>query len=74
MQFFTKPKAGTMSILDKNKRITPSIFYNLSSNLSGDEMAEFMLGKSKLIIWLKVMIKMPKLIFLFSLISVLING
>ena len=63
-----------LDVLDKNKRITPSIFYNLSSNLSGDEMAEFMLGKSKLIIWLKVMIKMPKLIFLFSLISVLING
>jgi len=37
-------------------------------------MAKFMLGKSKLITWLKVMIKLPKLIFLFSLISVLING
>ena len=63
-----------LDVLDKNERITPSIFYNLSSNLSGDEMAKFMLGKSKLITWLKVMIKLPKLIFLFSLISVLING
>ena len=63
-----------LDVIEKNKLITPNIFYNLSSSLSGDEMAQFMLGKSKSITWLKVINKMPKFIFLSSLISVLING
>ncbi len=63
-----------LDVLDKNKNIMPDIFLKLSSNLSGDEMAKFMSGEAKLKIWFKIIIKMPKVIFLSSLLSVLING
>ena len=45
----------------------PKIIYNMLSNLTGDEMATFMNGKFKLITWFKIVLSLPKKLFLNSL-------
>ena len=63
-----------IDVLEKNTNSAPKIFLKLTSNLTGDEMALFMTGYFKLSIWKKIILKLPKLIFIKSLFRVLVHG
>ena len=63
-----------IDVIDKNVNKSPQIFLDLTSNLTGDEMAFFMTGKFKLIIWIKIILNLPKTLFLKSFFKKIING
>ena len=63
-----------IDVLEKNINSAPKIFLNLTSNLTGDEMALFMTGNFKLSIWKKIILRLPKLIFLKSFFRILVYG
>ena len=63
-----------IDVLDRNPEKGPDIFLQLTSQLSGNEMANFMSGNFKLIIWLKIIFKLPKIIFIKSLYRILKYG
>ena len=63
-----------IDVLNKKQISIPNLFIDLTKNLSGDEMARFMSGKSDFKIWLKVIKKLPKVVFLISLIKVSLYG
>ena len=63
-----------IDVLDRNPEKGPDIFLQLTSKLSGNEMANFMSGNFKLIIWLKIIFKLPKIIFLKSLYRIVKYG
>ena len=63
-----------IDVLYKKQISIPNLFIDLTKNLSGDEMARFMSGKSDFKIWLKVIKKLPKVVFLISLIKVSLYG
>ncbi len=63
-----------LKVIQKNQKTVPNLFYNLTENLTGDEMAKFMSGKSNFNIWFKVILKLPKLTFLIALINITIYG
>ena len=63
-----------VDVLENNKNLAPKIFLNLTSNLTGDEMALFMVGNFKLSIWKKIILRLPKMILLKSFFRILVYG
>ena len=49
-----------LDVLDKNPKRAPKLFYKMLCRLTGDEMALFMSGEVKFLIWIKIIYSLPK--------------
>ena len=62
------------SVISEFPNKASEIFIKHASSMQGDEYAKFMRGSQNLILWLKVMLALPKFIFLKSLARVVLRN
>ena len=58
-----------LSVIEQNPQLSPKIFTKMAAALSGDEFALFLSGEAGILIWLKVVLAMPKRAFISGLFS-----
>ena len=56
-----------LNVIRCHPALAPKIFMSLASGLTGDEFAKFLSGEASVSIWFKVILAMPKLLFLRAL-------
>ena len=63
-----------LSVLETNPQKSPKLFIKMAAALNGDEFASFMSGIARPKTYLKVILSMPKWIFIKSAIFILMKG
>jgi lycopene beta-cyclase len=59
-----------LEVLVNNASVTPTCFMQIAKHLTGDEFARFMSHRATLTIWTKVILALPKWIFIKAMIKV----
>ena len=59
-----------LSVIEQNPELSPKIFTKMAAALNGDEFALFLSGEAGVLIWLKVVLAMPKRVFISRFFSI----